>query len=189
MIYFVDYNMEKYVSLIADKFNHSIRTLYAPLGVTPKAIPVGDNITPPAEISAYFMNGDMEAFRYFYLQYLETYKPLLSIINLVLDEYYNDDVIVLTDLSVDYGCNVLECISTIINRRYGSNCVMINNADDMNNYIFDANTSKEVKPEICIQRFMNDKEWYYNQVINGKEKELLNSVDVMEEYSYGAMGK
>ena len=93
------------------------------------------------------------------------------------------------ELSNDFCCNILECVSIVINRRYGSNTTMINTVEDMNDYLFDSNTSKETRSNACIQRFMNDKEWYYNQTINGKEKELLNSIDDMEEYSYGDMGK
>ena len=35
---------------------------------------------------------------------------------------------------------------------------------------------------------MNDKEWYYSQTMNGKEKELLDNLDAMEDCSYGNMG-
>ena len=188
MIYFVDYRIDKFIALVIDKFKYSLRTIYAPIGIASNGIPI-DNINPPVEIMHYYYTGDMESFRYYYLQYLETYKPLLSLIDLVLGEYYNGDVIVLTDLSNDYCCNILECVSIVINRRYGSNTTMINTVEDMNDCLFDSNTSKETRSNACIQRFMNDKEWYYNQTINGKEKELLNSIDDMEEYSYGDMGK
>lgn len=188
MIYFVDYHLDSYIALIIDKFNYSIRTIYAPIGIASKGIPIND-VNPPREIMHYFMIDDMETFRYYYLQYLESYKPLLSLIDLVLGEYYNNDVIVLTDLSNDYCCSVLECVALVINRRYGSNSIMINCIEDMNDCIFNANTSKEVKSNDCIQRFMNDKEWYYSQTINGKEKELLDNLDAMEDCSYGNMGE
>jgi len=190
MIYFIDYRLDNYIALIVDKFNYSLRTIYAPIiGIgSSRVIPI-DNITPPVEIMHYYTTGDMEGFRYYYLQYLESYKPLLSLIDLVLGEYYNDDVLVLTDLSNDFCCNVLECVALVINRRYGTNSIMINCMEDMNDCIFNANTSKEIKSNECIQRFMNDKEWYYKQTMNGKEKELLSNLDAMEDYSYGDMGK
>lgn len=186
MIYFVDYRVDKFIALIIDKFKYSLRSLYAPIGIASKAIPITD-IDPPTELQHYYLIGDMESFRYYYLQYLESYKPLLSLIDLVLGEYYNDDVIVFTDLSYDFDCVIIECISMVINRRYGTNSIMINTVEDMNDCLFNANTSKENKPIACIQRFMNDKEWYYRQTIDSKE--LLENLDAMEEYSYGDMGQ
>lgn len=188
MIYFIDYRLDNYIALIADKFNYSIRTIYAPIGIASRGIPIND-INPPIEIMDYYCNGDMEGFRYYYLQYLESYKPLLSLIDLVLGEYYNGDVLVLTDLSNDYCCNILECVSLIMNRRYGTNSIMINCMEDMNDCIFNTNTSKEVKSNDCIQRFMNDKEWYYTQTLEGKEKELLDNLDAMEDDPYGNLGQ
>lgn len=186
MIYFVDYRIDKFIALVIDKFKYSLRSLYAPIGIASKAIPIVD-VDPPPELQRYFFNGDMEGFRYYYMQYLESYKPLLSLIDLVLGEYYNDDVIVLTDLSLDMSVNSIECISMVINRRYGANSIMINTIEDMNDCLFNANTVKERRSISCIQRFMNDKEWFYKETIDSKE--LLDNLDAMEEYSYGDMGQ
>ena len=68
MIYFVDYHLDSYIALIIDKFNYSIRTIYAPIGIASKGIPI-DDVNPPKEIMHYFMIDDMETFRYYYLQY------------------------------------------------------------------------------------------------------------------------
>lgn len=180
MIYFTDYRIDNYISMIVDKFNYSVRAIYTPM-VSVKATPINSIISPPQEIIQYYRMEDYEKFRYFYLQYLESYYPLLSIVDIVLSEYYNGDVIILTDLQSDFCCNVIECISIVLNRRYGSNCMMINSIEDMNECLFNADTSSELKTNDCIQRFMNDKEWYYHQVTNAKE--LLDNLYNMEEYS------
>ena len=54
MIYFVDYHLDSYIALIIDKFNYSIRTIYAPIGIASKGIPIND-VNPPREIMHYFL--------------------------------------------------------------------------------------------------------------------------------------
>ena len=54
MIYFVDYHLDSYIALIIDKFNYSIRTIYAPIGIASKGIPINDiaNLNITMDISS-----------------------------------------------------------------------------------------------------------------------------------------
>ena len=173
MIYFADQSIWGYVRTNIDKYFY--RSFLSDVSI---GSPIDPVILPPAEIQIHYINQDMETFRKLYMEYLNTYDAHIAIMDIMMDNYYNPDVIILVDLNNQFATNVIECIQSYIYHRYGYRCTIVYDIDDLVN--------TKVRDELPVQYypiFYGDKNWYINQTIDPRA--IMDNINDIEELSNG----
>lgn len=109
---------------------------------------VGDaclDVVPPKEIIALYYESNSERdidrssalkeeFRKQYLSYLCEFKPFMGIMDIIVaDSMVDDNIAILTDLSSDMVCNVVELISQFIYDRWHYEVAIVYTREDLEN--------------------------------------------------------
>lgn len=128
-------------------------------------------LIPPYDI---FNSGEM--FRDRYTAFLNSNPDcFFDMMDVMINDYYGYDPIIITDLDNPVIADIVDCIIDYWYSRYGYSAAIIDSLED---YQF----SK--RSEILTSRlelFMQDKEFYTRESVDPKE--LLNSVDRLEEFN------
>lgn len=176
MIYFVDQSLYKFAIMNSDKY--FIRVFMST--VNPANIyPIHNGLIPTDIVQNYYISGDMESFRKSYMEYLNTYDGRLGIMDIMMDSYYNPDVIIITDLQNDLVMNIIECIISYIFNRYGYRCTIAYDADD----VLHTDTIHDSISPSCYGVFYADKDWYIHETMDPNK--ILSYLDEIEEFSNG----
>ena len=177
MIIFANENLWEYFAINPEKYHIMNFLSKFNIGDTIK------NLIPPSNIfnnrvMDYYRNYN-EQFRIMYLQYLCSYDAFLSILEIMMNDYYYDNIVILTDTDNEITLGLLELISQFIYDRYMYQPIIINDIEDLT----------VIKPEsIPMERigiFQNDKEYYIRQTTDPKK--LLDQIDDLEVANSGTV--
>ena len=150
--------------------------------------PVKNLLPPPNIINVNIRNDyynlveaymDTEEFRNSYLSYLCSYDAFLGILEIMINDYYYDNVVIITDLKNNMICTLVDLISQFIYDRYMYQPIIIND-------ILDLSVMKVTS--IPIERlgiFQSDKEYYVKHTVDPKK--LLDEVDKLEVANSGTV--
>lgn len=143
---------------------------------------------PPNIINVYVRNDynnlieaymDTEEFKNSYLNYLCSYDAFLGILEIMMNDYYYDNVAIITDLKSNIVCTLIDLISQFIYDRYMYQPIVIND-------ILDLSVMKQTS--IPVERlgiFQSDKEYYVKHTVDPKK--LLDEVDKLEVANSGTV--
>lgn len=171
MIYFADQSIWNYAYLNRDKY--FVRSFMSTISIGSS---IDNALIPPENIQEYYLSQDMESFRKQYMAYLDTYYAHLAIMDMMMDVYYNPDLIIITDLNNDFVINIIECIQSYIYMRYGYRCTVVYDIDDL--------LHTDVKDGFGPQfypMFYRDKRWYINETMDPQT--IIEHMDEIEDMS------
>ncbi len=173
MIYFADQSLWRYVRDNTDKYFY--RSFLSTISI---GSPIDSDILPPPDIQKFYIEQDMEQFRRSYMGYMNTYGAHMAIMDMMMDNYYNPDVVILTDLQNTFASNVVECITAYIYSRYGYRCTIVYDVDDL------VNTKvHDELPAMYYPVFYADKRWYIMETMDPQM--IMNNMDDIEDMSNG----
>lgn len=176
MIYFADQPLYRFATMHSDKY--FIRVFMS--AVNPSNVyTIYNGLIPPNDVQYCFIIGDMESFRKKYMEYLNSYDGRLGIMDIMMDAYYNSDLIIITDLQNDLVINIVECIIDYIYSRYGYRCAISYDEDD----ILHTDVRHDYIAPSCYGVFYADKSWYIHETMDPKE--ILSHLDDIEAFSNG----
>lgn len=138
------------------------------------------NLTPPYDLTVLAVQEKEEEFEHKYFDYLLYDKDaFIDLMEIMMAEYYGQNVIVLTDLSVNVISQAVECIRNFIRKRYEENTVLI---EDISDLLETYDESEYEMSPMCYPIFNRDKEYYLRETVDPEEL-LRNSYQV--EYVNG----
>lgn len=177
MIIFANENLWEYFVINPEKYHIMNFLSKYNIGDTIK------NLIPPSNVfnnrvMDYYTNYN-EQFRTIYLQYLCSYDAFLSILEIMMNDYYYDNIVILTDTNNEITISLVELISQFIYDRYMYQSIIINDIEDL------TVIKQKTIPAERIGVFQNDKEYYIRQITDPKK--LLEQIDELEVANSGTV--
>lgn len=137
-------------------------------------ISLGTNISrlfPPKYLLDICMPSNIEFDEMYFNYIMNDIDAFTDMMEIMMANYYNENVIVLTDFNNEIINATVCCIIKLIKQRYGYSCCIINDFEDL----FEAKDSSF--SDIGLKTFISDKELYTRNTVDPQK--LIDNLEVI----------
>ena len=115
---------------------------------------------------------DSAQFEQLYINYIVSNEVAFQdFLEIMMAYYYNNEVLILTDLYSPVIEPMIDCIMKLIQKRYGYICSIVESLDDLI-YARDSEMSEQ-----GFAMFVQDREWYLRRTVDPNE--LLKNIELV----------